>query len=456
MKSIRLSLLKWLILPLLGINLAAAGLTYWIAWAPTQAAFDHSLANAALSLAPSLREREGSIELSLSKQTERFLRTDPVDMVYFAVRDERGSIVAGDVDFPLLIEPSAVSVPLAYDGVMRGKPVRIVSLKVTLNTEDVLIGVAETRGKRNQVNAEIAYVLLSMEALLLILLVAIIWIGVGMGLRPLQQMRTQLNARNHDNLSEVSASNLPAELNPLVQALNGLLDRTYRGKLAQQDFLANVAHQLRTPLSGLKTQLAWLAHRYCGDAEAAHSSKMMMSSVDRMIRRTNQLLALARAEPSQFEKQRLEDVDLEKLVEESVQHFVKEADKKSIDLGFDLHPTRVPGDSFLLRDLIDNLVDNAIRYSPEKATVTVRCMPSNGGGTLIVEDTGPGIAATERDKIFDRFYRLNDEIAGSGLGLAIVRDIAATHEAAIEVQAGANQVGTIISVRFGDPAGKGA
>jgi two-component system sensor histidine kinase TctE len=174
----------------------------------------------------------------------------------------------------------------------------------------------------------------------------------------------------------------------------------------------------------------------------------MMSSVDRMIRETNQLLALARAEPSQFEKKGLEPVELDKLVEESIQHFVREAGKKSIDLGFDLRPTTVPGDRFLLRDLIDNLVDNAIRYSARGGVVTVSCFQNATTGTLVIEDGGPGIPLSDREKIFDRFYRLNMKVAGSGLGLAIVRDIARDHDAEVNIMSGPEGKGTIFSVRF--------
>src|SRR5690606_15286735 len=155
--------------------------------------------------------------------------------------------------------------------------------------------------------------MLTQQAMLAILAVGIAWIGVGIGLSPLQRMRAQLNARNHDNLAQVETGRLPVELQPLAQALNGLLQSSAQGKQAQQDFLADVAHQLRTPLSGLKTQLAWMRQRHAEDEEVNRSTGLMTSSLDRMIRQTNQLLALARAEPTHFEKQRLEQLDLDKL-----------------------------------------------------------------------------------------------------------------------------------------------
>lgn len=451
MKSIRLSLLKWLILPLLAINLVASGLAYWTAWKPAQNAFDQSLADVAWSLVPSLHDRGGHIVADLSKQTEQFLRMDQYETIFFTIRDESGRTIAGDADFPELARPARIRDPVTRDGEMRGKPVRFVSMRVDIGESQVLIGVAETLQSRNRARNEILWLLGAQEVLLAINFIAVIWAGVGIGLFPLQRMREQLNTRDHDNLSNVDDKDLPLELQPLAQALNGLLRRTSEGKQAQQDFLANVAHQLRTPLSGIKTQLAWLRQRYEADPELTRSTDMMLSSLDRMIRETNQLLALARAEPSNFEKKRLEAVELDSLVAESVQHFVQVADKKLIDLGFDLLPARVAGDRFLLRDLVDNLIDNAIRYSPPQATVTVRTLVENGSGMLVVEDNGPGIAPGDREKVFDRFYRVDDKSTGSGLGLSIVRAIATDHEATVEIRNPASGQGTVFAVRFPAP-----
>jgi two-component system sensor histidine kinase TctE len=302
--------------------------------------------------------------------------------------------------------------------------------------------------KRDEIRSEIVFKVVLLVIILTSLLMAMSWFAVSRGLSPLQKIRTALNARNQDDLSPVKEQNVASELQPLVEAIDNLLTRTETGAKAQQDFLANVAHQLRTPLAGLKTQLEWLQQKYAAEPDTKKSCGLMMSSVDRMIRQTNQLLSLARAEPSQFEKRGLEPVELDKLVEESIQHFVREAGKKSIDLGFDLRPTKVLGDRFLLRDLIDNLVDNAIRYSSHGGVVTVSCFQSGSTGTLIVEDAGPGIPLPDREKIFDRFYRLNMKEAGSGLGLAIVRDIARDHDAEINIASGPEGKGTIFSVRF--------
>ncbi|MFC0133331.1 ATP-binding protein [Massilia eurypsychrophila] len=290
--------------------------------------------------------------------------------------------------------------------------------------------------------------LVALEALFTLVLVGLIWFSVTNGLQPLARLSAQLRTRDADDLAPVGAPDVPVELAPVVAAFDDLLAKLQAGASAQHDFLANVAHQLRTPLAGVKLQLEWLAARHGADADSVHSIRLMLLSNERMIRQTNQLLALARAEPSHFEKTRLEPLDLAALVEESIQHFVDLAVKNRIDLGFELAPVPIAGDRFLLRDLIDNLVDNALRYTPAQGTVTVSCYRDGKYGVLAVEDSGPGIALSQRERVFNRFVRLDDSTTGSGLGLAIVRDIALAHGASIAIDSRAAGEGAIFSVRF--------
>lgn len=449
MRSIRLSMLKLLLLPILAINLVGAASTYWLAWRPTQLAFDQSLADAAWALLPHLRLQGGRVVVDLSGQAEQVLRVDHFDAIYFVVRNNQGATLAGDADFPFLKTPELIDEPQAYDSRMRGEAVRIIALTTLVGSETVTVAVAETLWKRISVRAGSSFAgLLLLDLLLTLTASAIVWFGITRGLRPLQAIQSALNARSHDDLDPLPTGPVPVELAPVTAALNGLLDKVRQAARNQKDFLADAAHQLRTPLAGLKTQLEWMQQRHAGDAETTRSTLLMMASTERMIRQTNQLLVLARAEPTQFEKARLAPLALDKVVEESVQHFVQEADKKGIDLGYELAPTVIPGDPFLLRDLIDNLVDNAIRYAPRHGRVTVSCYTEDGAGVLAVEDDGPGIAPAEQELIFKRFYRLNQTSVGSGLGLAIVRDIAVDHGAEVRLSAGADAVGTLIRVRF--------
>ena len=301
--------------------------------------------------------------------------------------------------------------------------------------------------QRAQIRQATLRALVLLELVLTMASVGLVWFSVSSALRPLKRLRSGLNARAGDDLSPIDPAEVPEELETVVSAFNGLLDRVSAGAQAQHDFLANVAHQLRTPLAGLRTQLELLGQRH-REPETVHAIGLMLSSTERMIRQTNQLLALARAEPSQFVKTRLEALALDGLVERAIQHFVDQATLKSIDLGFELQPTTVQGDRFLLPDLIDNLIDNAIRYTPAGGTVTVRVRRDGPCGLLLVEDSGPGIAPAKRELVFSRFARLDDKTTGSGLGLAIVRDIASAHGAAIAIDSGADGRGAVFSVRF--------
>jgi len=313
MPSIRLRLLKWLIGPVLLLNLGGGALTYLLAWVPAQTAFDQSLLDAAGALGARLAATaggQGGIRIDLPRQAEQVLRADQVDAIYFVVRtvgDAKGGalLLAGDADFPPLRHPPGVRAPLAYDGAMRGEATRIVAIRADVDGQRVDIGIAKTLRRRHQIRSAIFRALVLLETLFTLASVGMIWFSVTNGLRPLQRMRADLNGRGGNDLAAdlepIIAADVPYELEPVVSAFNGLLDKVRAGARAQHDFLANVAHQLRTPLAGLQTQLELLENRHRtgngSETDTAHSIALMLSSTGRMIRQTNQLLALARAEP---------------------------------------------------------------------------------------------------------------------------------------------------------------
>ena len=292
---------------------------------------------------------------------------------------------------------------------------------------------------------------LLLAAIFTLALVGLIWFSVTTGLRPLSRLRAALGEREAGELEPLDPGATPHELAPVVAAFNDLLDKVQTSTRAQHDFLADVAHQLRTPLAGLRLQLEWLAQRHAGDAESVRSIGLMLQSNERMIRQTNQLLALARAEPSRFDRTRLDKADLARLIEPAVQTFVEQAGRKDIDIGFDLAGTPVLADVFLLRDLLDNLVDNAVRYTPAGGSVTVRCWQEGAQGILEVEASGAGLAPALRGRVFQRYVRLDEKSAGKGLGLAIVREVADAHGAEIVLD-DAPGGGLLVRVRFPAPA----
>ncbi|GGY96557.1 sensor histidine kinase [Pseudoduganella plicata] len=443
MGSLRVRLLRWLIGPVLIVNLAGGALVYVLAWVLARLAFDQGLLDMAGALAARVTGSGGALQVDLPPQAEQILRRDETDAVYLAVRDSTGRLLAGDPDFPRV----AAAPGMAFDATVRGEPVRMVFVAAA---QGATVGVAKTLRKRGQTQAAIVRALILLETLVTLVSVGLIWYSVSRGLRPLGRLRAALRARAADDLAPTDSADVPVELEPVVRAMNALLEQAAQGTRARQDFLANMAHQLRTPLAGLHAQLDVLDGRQT-DAGSARALAMMRASTERMIRQVNQLLALARAEPAGPERRRMEPVALDALLGETVQHFVEQAARKAIDLGFELAPALVQGDRFLLRDLADNLIDNAIRYTPPGGRVTVACAADAAGAVLTVEDNGPGIPPALRAAVFSRFVRLDQHSAGTGLGLAIVRDIAAAHGAGVTVETAAGGQGACFIIRFSHP-----
>jgi two-component system sensor histidine kinase TctE len=444
MSSIRLRLLKWLVAPILVFNLLAASLTYLLAWTPAQLAFDQGLLDAATGLAARLRP--GAEETGLDLSAVHMLESGAPDASWYVVRDGNGKVLAGDPDFPRRQGGEPVR-----DERMHGQPVRVASLLVPGSAGPLEVGVARTLSQRQQVRSAIVRALVLLDVLFSLALVGLVWFSVGNGLAPLARLRARLDARGSHDLAPLDDSGMPRELAPLGAAFNALLGRIAAGARAQDDFRANVAHQLRTPLAGLRLQLEWLAERHRDDPETARSVELLLQANERMIRQANQLLSLERAGPDRFEQAQLAPLDLSAIVAEAVQSFVERAVRKDIDLGFELEPTQVSGERHMLRDLVDNLVDNALRYTPAQGTVTVHCRPTPEGALFAVEDSGPGIPPEKRARVFQRFVRLDQHSQGSGLGLAIVREIAAAHGAQVELGDAPGGQGLRVAVHYPEP-----
>jgi len=434
MTSIRLRLLKWLLGPILLVNLVLAALVAGLAWTPAQVAFDAGLTDTASGIA-------GRVAAGGAVALPPVAAAATGERAWFVVRDASGRYLAGTPGFPVL-RPGAP----AYDADVDGEPVRVVALAVATPAGMRHVGVARTLRQRLDVRAAIVRSLVVLVSLGTITLVGVVWLSVGNGLRPLARIRAELAKRGPGDLAPIPTDGVPYEIAPVVSGFNDLLDKVETGARAQRDFLADMAHQLRTPLAGVQLQLEWLHARHAGDPGTLHSLGMMGVANERMIRQVNQLLALARAREGRPGDQS-GPLDLALLVQESIQFFVDKAARKRIDLGFELAPAPVRGDAFQLRDLIDNLVDNALRYTPEGGQVTVGCGMDGGATQFSVVDSGPGIPAARRAAVFERFVRLDDKTTGSGLGLAIVRDIALAHGASVQLT-DAGSGGTQVVVRF--------
>jgi two-component system sensor histidine kinase TctE len=435
--SIRLRLLAWLVVPILLFNFAVASLTYLLAWTPAQRAFDDSLRAHAVALAQELQAGIDPARLVLAREPE------DLDRAWFAVREAAGQrLLAGRAGLPTAAGGQV------RDAILDGEAVRVTSRAVAVDGEALILTVATTVRQRQQVRGTIVRALVLLEVAFTLALGGLAWFSISNGLAPLARLRSALNRRERADLAPLDPAATPRELAAVVVAFNSLLERLAASARSQDAFLADVAHQLRNPLAGAKLQLEWLAARHHGDPDSLRALALMKQANERMIRQTSQLLALARAEPSRSIRARFKPLDLAALVAESVQLFVTQAAGRGIDLGFELDPAPLRGERFMLRDLIDNLVDNALRYTPHGGSVTVRTSMGPDGAVLEVEDSGPGIPVAKRARVFQRHVRLDQQSTGSGLGLAIVRDIAKVHGATAAVSDAQGASGALFTVKF--------
>jgi two-component system sensor histidine kinase TctE len=378
------------------------------------------------------------------------LRADDVDTVYFQVTGPRGELVDGDRELPLPPGEDAERSGRVHfrDESVHGAAVRVAYAWVNLQPAPdaaaaprlALVQVAETLDKRAQLANEIIKGVILPQFIILPVILALVWFALSRGLSPLAQLQERIRARPPDDLSPIDSRQVPEEISPLVGSLNDMLARLAHTIAAQKRFIADAAHQMKTPLAGMRMQ-SELALRQIDPGEIHRSLEQLAKSSESATRLVNQLLALARAENQPHAGLALEALDLAALARDVVQDWVQAAfthdTGHDIDLGYEAigAPPVVAGSALMLRELLSNLIDNALRYTPAGGSVTVRVRSgSNHQAVLEVEDTGPGIAPGERHRVFERFYRiLGSSAPGSGLGLAIVREIALQHGADIDI-----------------------
>ncbi|HSD43370.1 MAG TPA: sensor histidine kinase N-terminal domain-containing protein [Burkholderiales bacterium] len=446
-RSIRRLLLWWLLLPLAGVLVASATAAYRNAVAIATDAFDRALVDPALVIAQRLRTNADMIELEMPAGVLDALRVDEVDRVYFSIR-ARDRVITGQSDLaPPPVSPEE-GFPVFYDARVAGAPVRVAAIAVPLGAETVTVQVAETRVKRDRMVRKALLAHTVPEAAFLAVALGVVWFGVARGLAPLDKLRAELAARSHLDLRAVSERQAPEEVRPLVRELNNLLARLAGSIDAQQRFVADAAHQLRTPLAALQAQVE-AARRLPVPPELASTLDQLLAATRRTAHLARQLLTLAAVDPAAERPFSPEAVDLSQVVQESVAGWVTRADPKQIDLGFELEEAPVSGEPLLLRELAGNLVDNALDYSPAGSTVTLRTGRRHGASFLEVEDNGPGIPEGEREQVFQRFYRLKGSPGeGSGLGLAIVREIAHRHGATASIGVPLGGRGTTVRITF--------
>ena len=447
--SLRVNLLR-LLIPSVAAMLAVGSVAaYYLSIDPASNAYDQALVNSAIALSGRVRIQEGHPVFDLPSAAEAVVRTDKYDKIYYVIRDPQGGAMAGDEHIPL--PPAGLRADegvIAYDAAYRGERLRVVTLLVPCGNAVCTVNVAETTIKRERLALNVLLGSVLPQALLAILTLALVWFGVTRGLIPLARLSEEIGERSPRDLRPINERGAPSEAKPLVSALNQLFGQVDEANRNQQRFLANAAHQLRTPLAGLQAHAELALSQPVPDACRAELEYVHSAAI-RTARLANQLLALARAEPGGNRFSELSSVDLRQVVEECADEWVHRSMARDIDLGFDLTQVIVPGDAFLLRELLANLIGNAIDYTPGGGHVTVRTGSTGTEGYLVVEDDGPGIPVGEREHVLERFYRLpGTSGTGSGLGLAIVREIALAHGARVEIGEGPEGSGCSVRLFF--------
>jgi two-component system sensor histidine kinase TctE len=449
--SLRRELLLWLLLPLLAFVPLAAALLYGITVRPALDSLDRALSSTAVALSDTVVSHDGVVSLPLSEQTKRALLTDPFDTVRFSVSDDHGRLLDGDPELAALRPRLAAGERRFFDALLHGSAVRVAAFGAPCGRAAGEPGcpvlVAESVGKRDDAQRA---VLGGVTLTSLLLAAALVTLGAGAvrrGLQPLRRLSSDIERRSLENLKAVDAAGVPLEVAPLVTALNRMLERLRVASLAQQAFLADAAHQLRTPLTLLRTE-SELALLEPHPPHLAPTLQRLHSGAARAARLANQLLVLARAEGSP-QTTAARPLDLKLLCAEAAQDWLDPALDADIDLGFELETAWVTGHAHLLREALSNLLHNANEYAGSGARVTVRSALRDGHAVLEVEDSGPGVPAADRDRLWQRFQRGEGAVgSGSGLGLAIVRNIATLHGADVEMHDGAGGRGLCVTLRF--------
>ncbi|MCA0327593.1 MAG: sensor histidine kinase N-terminal domain-containing protein [Proteobacteria bacterium] len=463
-------ILDWMLTPLLLLWPISLALTWLVAQNLANKPFDRALVYNVQALAQFIQVAPGGrARFSLPQPASELLRADDADIVYYQVLGARGELLSGERDLPAPpseFEPETDmnEVPALRDAEFRGLPMRMAWVWVPIEgaRAPALVQVAETREKRSVLAAEIIKGVMLPQFAILPLAVLLVWLALVRGIKPLSELEARIRARRPDDLSPLDEHAVPQEVGPLVSSVNGLLTRLKDSIATQKRFLADAAHQLKTPLAGLRMQ-ADLAQRQDADAEDLKQSLQLIGLASmRATHTVNQLLAMARAESGGAALAH-QPCDIVQLILEVVREAVPRAMDHQIDLGYEGPEPGSPelsrhGNPTLLKEMIRNLVDNAVNYTsstPERpgvVTVRVRSDPFSHALAVQVEDNGPGVPAAERGRIFEPFYRaLGTNVDGTGLGLPIVQEIARQHGAEVTVDdahPGQQPPGALFTLRF--------
>lgn len=426
--SLRRQLLLWLLLPQLVLWAGGGLLAYRFALTYAEKGIDQSLTQSVRSLARQVKPVGSGLLVDFPRAAQDVLEADPDDRVSYMVSSPPGQFLLGNERLPQPdTPPMATGEPLLYTAAIDGKPMRFVAMDVSYGEagapQTLRVQVAKGLAMQQRIAGELVADMLAPLLALGVLLSLAVYGGIQRGLAPLTRLTAQLENRSVNALSPIAATQAPGEVHALVQAINGLLGEVARSVQQEKRFINDAAHQLRTPLAGLISQVE-LAQRETSEPALGARLNKVLTGAERSAHLVHQLLTLARTETTA----RSEPLDLAALAREVAREWTPRAVAAGMDLGYEGedHLT-IQGDALQLREALSNLIDNALRYTPRGSSITLRVSQAHGETRMAVEDNGPGLSDGDMEHVFQRFWRANEQPGGCGLGLAIVREIARRH-----------------------------
>jgi two-component system sensor histidine kinase TctE len=452
--SIRTTLLAWLLLPLFGLSCLGFIVAYNLSVVLSNQIYDEILLNSADSVLARIDYKSGKLKVDLPPAAEALIRHSDKDQFFYKISDSNGHFIYGNANIPEPKPTAALSQPkFCSRKQINGHPVRIVKLTTPLpGSNDILIvQCAETLNARRELVYKFLLAIVSLQLLSMICAGLAIYFGVKKSFAPLRLIQQLLTKRGARDLTPLNAEHAPVEVYALVETINHLFNELQSYIDFQQQFVANAAHQLRTPLAGIKTYVD-IGLKQTSTNDGAR--KDVLTNINRGVRRMShlirQLLLLARSEQITLKQQIRDCVDLNSVASEATFELTDRAIALGIDLEFEpsAKPATITGDEHSLVEMTKNLVENAVLYTPKGGRVKVT-VASGSETQLIVDDSGIGIPEKERSLVFERFYRISgNNTEGSGLGLAIVKEIVEAHNGKISIEPTISSIGTRIIAAF--------
>ncbi|MFM0295897.1 sensor histidine kinase N-terminal domain-containing protein [Paraburkholderia sp. RL17-383-BIF-A] len=448
--SLRARLLWWLLLPLAAFVFFTGLSAYDTARETADLVQDNALLSSARTIVEDVDWENGALIANIPPAALEIFESPYRDQVFYKVIAGHERLLGGNPDLPL---PGRISkLPAYYDTTLAGQPIRAIAYERQLydsgREETVTVVVAKTQASRQAMLAQLWRPQLIRQWLMLALAVALVPLGLTFELRPLIKLKDDVADREPMELEPIRADRLPTELRPIVDAINQCIARLKLHTATQRQFITDAAHQLRTPLTLLDTQIQCAYRREHCDASMAEALAGIHRSSRKMAEMTNQLLLLAQAGSAPQQRAQVR-VDMAAVVSSVLEDLVTAAQRRQIDLGAEVaDDVHVTGSESLLTALVTNLVDNAIRYTQDGGRVTAICRQEGGDVVLQVVDNGPGIPAETRAHVFERFYRGPTDVEGTGLGLSIVREIAQSHGGTVSLAHGAGRIGLVATFRM--------